>query len=409
MAIAAAVDERLVAEVWERQAFPAAALLTIGLRVVFRGVPSDAGGPDYQEVLLERWGRELIGGDVEFHVRSSDWYHHRHHRSQAYNRVLLHVVWESDGGATIRHDGQVVPQLELRSLPLTGMKEMSSPALIEHLCIPVYAALSETDLRAGIERAARVRFDERAERFALEAAIRSPEEALYVALLESLGYASNRQAFRDLAEVIPFAWLLAVPPELWTDVLLDAAGLGPPSSVPPPARLRPEVWRLSRLRPANHPVRRLEGLAILLQRLGRRPLETLLAALDTGASPASLRRLILVDGEDDALLGKGRADEIICSAILPFLAGITVFPGFSPGEWSVTKPVSHLPWQVFARYPSPPTNRWTRLMTQRLAQAGHQIAVHTAVEHQGLHHLYTCHCRPEKRAGCPLCANLLPN
>ena len=59
--------------------------------------------------------------------------------------------------------------------------------------------------------------------------------------------------------------------------------------------------------------------------------------------------------------------------------------------------------QLFERYPSPPANRWTRVMGDLFAKAGHQVKPRTAVEHQGIHHLYHGHCRLERRMGCPVC------
>src|SRR5690349_11996598 len=59
------IDERSVTQIWERQAFDPAGLSTSGLRVLFRGAPSDAGGPDYQDAMLVTEDQQLITGDVE--------------------------------------------------------------------------------------------------------------------------------------------------------------------------------------------------------------------------------------------------------------------------------------------------------------------------------------------------------
>jgi hypothetical protein len=55
-----AIDEALVVQIWERQAFDCAALAALGLHVVFRGVPSDAGGPDYQDVVFTSPGMGML-------------------------------------------------------------------------------------------------------------------------------------------------------------------------------------------------------------------------------------------------------------------------------------------------------------------------------------------------------------
>ena len=105
------VDERFVVGLWESQTIDPASLQRLGIRVIFRGIPSDAGGPDYQDAILSIQEREIARGDVEFHVRASDWYRHGHHHDSQYNRVILHVVWIDDAVETVRADGRHIPVL----------------------------------------------------------------------------------------------------------------------------------------------------------------------------------------------------------------------------------------------------------------------------------------------------------
>ena len=132
------VDERIVTEVWERQALDASALAALGLRVVHRGVPSDAGGPDYQDVILSRDDREFLSGDIEFHVRSSDWVRHRHHLDSRYCGVILHVVWQDDARGTVNARGERVPTLEVgRAVRADVVPRLtaSTVELLPHPCV----------------------------------------------------------------------------------------------------------------------------------------------------------------------------------------------------------------------------------------------------------------------------------
>lgn len=390
MSVARAVDERLVVELWERQAFDPSALAALGLSVVYRGVPSDAGGPDYQSALLGS-ASGLLRGDVEFHVRSSDWYAHAHDRNPAYNDVILHVVWEDDAGATVRDDGELVPTLALHEHGHITIPVPHQPALQPHPCVASFAGLSGEAVQHAILAAGTRRFRDRAEHFAIEMAARLPEEALYTALLESLGYASNRETFRDLAEAVPFAWLQTIDAHHWAAALLDAARLGPPARIAPPAHLPYDTWRLTRLRPSNHPARRIAGVVHILARLGPHPIDTLLDVCESARRPADIRRVLMVQGAPESVVGQGRADEIVSSVVLPFLGGL-------PGKQSA-------PFALYQTYPSPPHNRWTRVMLARLQDAGHSVRPRRAIEHQGLHHLYHHHCRFERTASCPACGS----
>lgn len=377
------VDERLVAEIWERQAFDQTALDGLGLRVLFRGLPSDAGGPDYQDALLISAGRTAVAGDVEFHIRSSDWYAHGHDRDPQYRNVILHIVWEHDGRATHTVDGEIIPILTVGESPTINSVPAVS-ALQQHPCVAALALLEREQVFAAIREAGMTRFRERADRFSADCDASDRDQVLYASLFEALGYASNRQVFRLLAEAAPFAWLMSIPKEQRLPSLLDAAALGGPCEYAPPSRLPLGSWRLARLRPANHPLRRIAAVVEVLERLGPRPSERLDDIVLGSRRPASLRDLLVVP----QLLGRGRADEIVVSALLPFAAAAGA---------------AERAEALYSGYAAPPSTRWTRLMLTWLREAGHDLRIRSAVEHQGLHAQYHTRCRYERRSGCAIC------
>jgi hypothetical protein len=387
----AEIDERYVASLWESQSFDPRALSNLGLHLIFRGLPSDAGGPDYQDCMFAQGG-EVFYGDVEFHVRSSDWFRHGHHRDRRYNRVILHVVWRDDV-PTVRSDDSVVPTISLADhAPLRPSDRPRSRRsdLLPHPCVVYFTRLAQQELLDRIIEAGLRRFLNRVEMLATDISSVGRDQAAYAALLESLGYASNREAFRRLADVAPYAWLAAVPVEQRADALIWAADLGPEARPEPPARLSVTEWRIQRLRPANHPARRLRGIAAVLTGLGASPADRLCAAVQTAQRGSDLRELILSAGQDYSLIGPGRADEIVVSVVLPLVQAL------NPNETSA------LDW--YRGYPSPPSNRWTRFMLGCFEAAGHIVRVRRAAEHQGIHHLYHEHCRYERRSQCPVCS-----
>jgi hypothetical protein len=232
---------------------------------------------------------------------------------------------------------------------------------------------------------------ERRDHFAVELSCQSPNQVLYTALLEALGYASNREAFTRLADLVPFAWLADIPADYRLQAVIDAAGLGSAARIPPPARLESGSWRLARLRPDNHPARRLRGAMQLLERLGPDPAAALTRVVLCSTTSHPLQSLLVVSGEQRALIGPGRANEIAVSVVIPFVAA------FSAG--------STRPEELYGEYPSPPWNRWTRTMQAMFRQAGHEIKPNTALQHQGLHRQHQRHCRLERRSGCPVCGS----
>jgi hypothetical protein len=70
-------------------------------------------GPDFFNAQL-RIGEQLWAGNVEIHLKSSDWYLHNHETDANYDNVILHVVWEHN--IEIHNNmNSVIPTLELKS------------------------------------------------------------------------------------------------------------------------------------------------------------------------------------------------------------------------------------------------------------------------------------------------------
>ncbi len=71
-------------------------------------------GPDFFNASVEVGG-QLWAGNVEMHLKSSDWYAHHHETDSNYDNVILHVVWEDDV-SVFRKDGSKIPTLALKSV-----------------------------------------------------------------------------------------------------------------------------------------------------------------------------------------------------------------------------------------------------------------------------------------------------
>ncbi|NOY47456.1 MAG: DUF2851 family protein, partial [Chlorobi bacterium] len=71
-------------------------------------------GPDFFNAQLEI-GKQLWAGNVEIHIKSSDWFVHHHETDKAYDNVILHVVWEYDT-EVFRKDNTQIPTVELKSI-----------------------------------------------------------------------------------------------------------------------------------------------------------------------------------------------------------------------------------------------------------------------------------------------------
>jgi hypothetical protein len=101
--------------VWKFQKFNARDLTTTSgdkLRIVSVGQHNQNSGPDFFNAQLTING-QFWAGNVEIHIRSSDWYLHHHEDDAAYDNVILHAVWEHDA-EVFRKDNTAIPTLEMK-------------------------------------------------------------------------------------------------------------------------------------------------------------------------------------------------------------------------------------------------------------------------------------------------------
>jgi hypothetical protein len=108
------IKEDLLHFIWKSHLVPKHGLKTTDdclVDVVQTGVLNHDNGPDFLFSRI-RMNGFLWVGNVELHVKSSDWYLHGHHTDKRYDNVILHVVYECD--KEVINAGGVVPCIELK-------------------------------------------------------------------------------------------------------------------------------------------------------------------------------------------------------------------------------------------------------------------------------------------------------
>ena len=107
--------EELMYYVWQQKMFQS--ILTLDnaeIEIINPGLRNLDAGPDFFNAKI-RINGTLWAGNVEMHVRASDWFRHHHHDDKTYDSVILHVVLQAD--AVIRlHDGEMVKTVVMLSL-----------------------------------------------------------------------------------------------------------------------------------------------------------------------------------------------------------------------------------------------------------------------------------------------------
>lgn len=108
-------DESLLHFIWQHQLFNREKLRTEAgeeLKIIRQGSLNPHGGPDFFNGQV-RIGDMLWVGNIELHLNSSHWYAHQHQNDAAYDKVILHVVWDHDK-EVFRNDGHLIPVLTLK-------------------------------------------------------------------------------------------------------------------------------------------------------------------------------------------------------------------------------------------------------------------------------------------------------
>lgn len=102
---------------WQYQLFSGQNLRTQSghtISVIKPGIHNLLAGPDFFNAQV-RIDEQLWAGNVEIHVRSSDWYVHGHEKDTNYDTIILHVVWEKDVEIYYKNN-TLIPTLELKEI-----------------------------------------------------------------------------------------------------------------------------------------------------------------------------------------------------------------------------------------------------------------------------------------------------
>ena len=198
---------------WEFQKWNKKALIASDgapVTVLSPGTHNFLSGPDFFNARIVLGDQEWAG-NVEIHIKSSDWYLHSHEKDPAYDNVILHVVWEHDV-EVYRKDNTLLPVLELRNhVADTAVENYRNLMLSSSRkwinCEASFPAIQDFQMHNWLERL----FFERLERKAqlifenLNRSAGDWEEVLFTMLARNFGLNTNGEAFFSIARSIPFS------------------------------------------------------------------------------------------------------------------------------------------------------------------------------------------------------------
>lgn len=274
---------------WRSRRFDAQNLRTTELQSIeiqVVGEQNTHAGPDFFNARL-RVGETIWAGNVEMHLRSSEWIAHGHSNDPAYDNVVLHVVFEEDQ-PILRENGERIPCLELKGRIPPKLLENYERLEHEQAWIPCehfFRQVPDIVRLNWLDRLLVERLELKTIAIAdtLKATENNWEEAFYRLLARNFGLKVNAEPFEALARSMPLLTLSRHKSSLLQveALLLGQAGfLGEKLKDQWPRDLAREYrhlahkyaleplpvsqWKFLRLRPANFPTVRLAQFAAMI-------------------------------------------------------------------------------------------------------------------------------------------------
>lgn len=167
-------------------------------------------GPDFFNAQMFI-GNQKWAGNIEIHVKSSDWYLHHHETDANYDNVILHVVWEHDT-EVYRKDNSEISVLELQNVVDSFLIQKIDDLLNTKQWINCESSMASVDnfiLENWKERLFFERLEERAvDIHELFCSLNKDWEATYMAVLaKNFGLNTNGEAFLNILKAIPVSVL----------------------------------------------------------------------------------------------------------------------------------------------------------------------------------------------------------
>lgn len=415
------MKEELLHYIWQQKLLAQKPLLTTDGKVVEvqrAGQLNSNSGPDFFDARL-RIDETLWAGNVEIHLKSSDWIKHKHQLDSAYQNVILHVVFEHD--------------LDI-GIPTIELKNWLAPALIQTYkqlqenaakipCQQLFELPDENKLNLFLQRLTIERLEQKCT--LLEEQLRryqnSWEKLFYVTLAKYFGMRVNAEPFIQLAESLP-ATLLAKHkhnPIQIESLLFGVGGFLPVlhSTDAYTQQLNreytflrdkynlPQVnkssWKFARTRPANFPTIRIAQFAALVHQsthlfsrvMGAKNIAEVQQLLQVSINPnLNLNALHQATHHTPQELGKQFLTHLLINAIIPVM--------FVYGKHQLNPSLCEqaLDWlQVLASE----KNKYTRFWNSLGVPSNH------AADSQALLHLEHHYCTPHKCLQCVIGNHIL--
>jgi hypothetical protein len=211
------MKEEFLYYIWQYKLFAKRDLRTTEkqqITIVKSGIQNKNAGPDFLNGQV-KIGAQLWAGNIEMHLKSSDWYVHKHEEDVNFDAVILHVVWEHDAVVFMKNN-EPMPTIELKNFVddklLLNYKNLIYSPQSWILCEKQIATLDQFLVDNWLERLYFERLEQKSI-FIMELLQETNynfETVLFQLIAKSFGLKVNGDSFLQLAKSIDFLILRKV-------------------------------------------------------------------------------------------------------------------------------------------------------------------------------------------------------
>lgn len=222
------INELIIKKIWLIEFLQGKILKTISgrkIRIYSPGWWNYEKGPDFKNCEIELDG-ELISGDAEVHVNSSDWYKHKHNEDNSYNDTVLHIIWLKDNKEVkiFTSDKKEIEEIMLSSyVPKDVIFKIAKENDFKErrsLCSSYFNSMREDKIYQLLEETAIARLKTKSAKIINKAKVKDFSQLLYENILRACGYKHTKYLLEELGMLLPLNLLQEIASKYKEDNLL---------------------------------------------------------------------------------------------------------------------------------------------------------------------------------------------
>lgn len=403
-------NEHFLQFVWQYQLIDPIDVHETAVEIIHPGYLNKNAGPDFFNAKV-KIDDTIWAGNIEIHLKSSDWYNHEHHKDKNYTNTVLHIVLENDV-EIYDFNNREIPTITIS--PLKDISE-NYRALYESgteiACHNEKYLLEPLDVSFCIDRMTVEKLEVKTAEIEtyLQKTNNDWQEVFYIFMARGFGLGVNSLPFQMLAQSTPLHIIAKHSENLFQieTLLFGQSGLlmiqEPQDSYTKMMQkeyrflqhkyklesLDHSIWKFSKMHPPNFPTIRIAQLADLLFRSSS--LFSKVIESKTGSELRDLLQFGLSEyWRDHYHFGKeskrkinkpsvATIDKIIINSVIPIL----FIYGKQKGDDTIKENALRLLEELPAEK--------NRIIEQ---WKHNEIAVSNAFDSQALIHLYKNYCQP---------------